>query len=127
MWGFTAPRQQRKRGQHLRIGRAARRAFGRHSGGGGAPARSTQSTAGARRFARWAQALLVVVSLAPRLWLRGDPHASAWRRGASRRRGRGELRLRSAMSQLLHQAPGVSDHFAPRLQRPLAGEFAKVS
>jgi hypothetical protein len=65
----------------------------------------------------FAIALLVVVSLATRLLLRGDQHASALlRRVASRRHGRCELSLVSAMISLLHQEPRLYGHLAPRIK-----------
>jgi hypothetical protein len=95
---------------------------------GFAQARIKQITAGSRLFALFAIALLVVASLATRLLWRGDQHASAWlRRVASRRRGRCELSLISAMISLLHQEPGLYDHLAPRIKLKLEGNLANVS
>jgi hypothetical protein len=66
-------------------------------------------------------------SLTRRLW-RGDQHASAWRRRvASRRLGRCEVSLVSAMIRLLHQEPELYDHLAPRIKLELAGNLANVS
>jgi Transposase DDE domain len=82
----------------------------------------------ARLFALVAIALLVVASLATRLLLRRDAQAGALlRRVASRRRGRCELSLVSAMISLLHQDPGLYAHLAPRIKLKLDGELAKVS
>jgi hypothetical protein len=67
---------------------------------GFAQARSKQITAWSRLFALFAVALLVVATLATRLWLRGDQHARAGRRVASRRRGRCELSVVRAMIRL---------------------------
>jgi hypothetical protein len=90
---------------------------------GFAPARVKAITAWARLFAWFAVALLVVARLAPRWLLRGGKQAQAGlRRVASRRRGRCELRLLRAMSRLLHQAPGVYDHLAPRIKLKLEGD-----
>jgi hypothetical protein len=95
---------------------------------GFAQARLPQITAWSRLFALVAMALLVVASLATRLLLRGDQHArDLLRRVASRRRGRCELSLVSAMSSLLHQEPGLYDHLAPRIKLKLAGNLANVS
>jgi hypothetical protein len=95
---------------------------------GFAPARVKQISAWSRRFALFAMARLVVASLATRLLLRGDQQASALlRRVASRRRGRCELSLVSAMISLLHQDPGLYDHLAPRMKLKLQGGLANVS
>jgi hypothetical protein len=93
-----------------------------------AQARIKQSRAWSRWFAVFAVALLVVVSLATRLLLRRDQHASTVRRRvASRRRGRCELSLVSAMISVLHQEPGWYDHLAPRIKLKLEGDLANVS
>lgn len=95
---------------------------------GFAQARIKQITAWSRLFALVAMALLVVASLATRLLLRGSQHASALlRRVTSRRRGRCELRLISAMISLLHQEPGLYDHLVPRIKLKLEGDLANVS
>jgi hypothetical protein len=95
---------------------------------GFAQARIKQITAWSRLFALFAVALLVVASLATRLLLRGDQHASALlRRVASRRRGRCALSLMRAMSSLLHQEPGLYDHLAPRMKLKLDGSLANMS
>jgi hypothetical protein len=95
---------------------------------GFAQARIKQIMAWSRLFALVAIALLVVASLATRLLLRGDQHASTLlRRVASRRRGRCELSLVSAMSSLLHQEPGLYDHLVPRIKLKLEGDLANVS
>ena len=95
---------------------------------GFAQARVKQITAWSRLFALFAIALLVVASLATRLLLRGDQHASALlRRVTSRRRGRCELSLISAMVSLLHQEPGLYEHLAPRIKLKLEGDLANVS
>jgi hypothetical protein len=95
---------------------------------GFAQARIKQTRAWSRLFALFAIALLVVVSLATRLLLRGDQKASALlRRVASRRRGRCELSLVSAMISLLHQDAGLYKHLAPRIKLKLEGGLANVS
>lgn len=95
---------------------------------GFAQARIKQITAWARLFALVAIALLVVVTLASRLLLQPSAQASALlRRVASRRRGRCELSLVSAMITLLHQEPGLYEHLVPRLKLKLEGGLANVS
>jgi hypothetical protein len=95
---------------------------------GFAQARIKQITAWSRLFALVAIALLVVVTLANRLLLRQGAQASALlRRVASRRRGRCELSLVSAMITLLHQESGLYDHLVPRLKLKLEGDLANVS
>ena len=95
---------------------------------GFAQARIKQITAWSRLFALVAIALLVVVTLASRLLLRPGAQASALlRRVASRRRGRCELSLVSAMIALLHQEPGLYDYLVPRLKLKLEGDLANVS
>jgi hypothetical protein len=95
---------------------------------GFAQARIKQIRAWSRLFALVALALLVVVSLATRLLLRGNQQTRGLlRRVVSRRRGRCELSLVSAMMSLLHQEPGLYEHLAPRIKLKLDGELAKVS
>ena len=95
---------------------------------GFAKARVKQIAAWSRLFALVAIALLVVISLASRLLLRPGAQASALlRRVASRRRGRCELSLVSAMISLLHQDPGLYDHLMPRLKLKLDRDLANVS
>lgn len=95
---------------------------------GFAQARIKQTTAWSRLFALVAIALLVVVTLASRLLLRPGPRASALlRRVASRRRGRCELSLVSAMIGLLHQDPGLYNHLVPRLKLKLDKDLANMS
>jgi hypothetical protein len=95
---------------------------------GFAQARIKQIKAWSRRFALVAIALLVVVSLASRLLLRPGARASALlRRVASRRRGRCELSLVSAMISLLHQEPGLYAHLVPRMKLKLDRDLVKVS
>ena len=82
---------------------------------GFAQARIKQLQAWSRLFALVAIALLVVVSLASRLLLGHSTQVSALlRRVVSRRRGRCELSLVSAMIGLLHQEPGLYAHLVPR-------------
>ena len=95
---------------------------------GFAQARIKQITAWSRLFALVAIALLVVVTLASRLLLRHSAQASALlRRVASRRRGRCELSLVSAMIGLLHQEPRLYAHLVPRMKLKLDRDLAKVS
>jgi hypothetical protein len=95
---------------------------------GFAQARIKQIRAWSRLFALFAIALLVVASLATWLLLRGNQHASILlRRVASRRRGRCELSLVSAMISLLHQEPGLYAHLAPRMKLKLEGDLTNVS
>jgi len=95
---------------------------------GFAQARIKQITAWSRLFALVAIALLVVVSLASRLLLRPGAQASALlRRVVSRRRGRCELSLVSAMISLLQQEPGLYAHLVPRMKLKLDRDLAKVS
>jgi hypothetical protein len=95
---------------------------------GFAQARIKQITAWSRLFALCAIALLVVMSLATRLLLRGDQRASALlRRVMSRRRSRCELSVVSAMISLLHQDPGLYDHLVPRIKLKVEGDLANVS
>jgi uncharacterized membrane protein len=95
---------------------------------GFAQARMKQITAWSRLFALCAIALLVVASLATRLLLRGDTQARALlRRVASRRRGRCELSLISAMISLLHQDQSLYGYLIPRLKLKLEGDLANVS
>jgi hypothetical protein len=84
---------------------------------GFAQARIKQLRAWSRLFALVAIALLVVVSLASRLlWRHGAQASALLRRVASRRRGRCELSLVSAMISWLHPDPGFYDHLVPRLK-----------
>jgi hypothetical protein len=95
---------------------------------GFAQARIKQITAWSRLFALVAIALLVVVSLVSRLLVRPGAHASALlRRVTSRRRGRCELSLVSAMISLLHQEPELYAYLVPRMKLKLDGDLAKVS
>jgi hypothetical protein len=95
---------------------------------GFAQARIKQITAWSRLFALFAIALLVVMSLGTRLlWGPGTRASALLRRVASRRHGRCELSLVSAMVGLLQQDPGLYDHLVPRLKFKLEGSLANVS
>ena len=95
---------------------------------GFAQARIKHITAWSRLFALVAIALLVVVTLASRLLLRrGEQAAVLLRRVTSRRRGRCELSLVSAMISLLQQDSGLYAYLAPRLKLKLEGDLANVS
>ena len=95
---------------------------------GFAQARIQAITAWSRLFALCAIALLVVASLATRLLLRGDTQARALlRRVTSRRRGRCELSLISAMISLLQQDQSLYGHLTPRFKLKLEGDLANVS
>ena len=95
---------------------------------GFAQARIKAIAAWSRLFALFAIALLVVVTLATRLLLRGDQQACTWlRRVVSRRRGRCEWSLVSAMISVLQQEPGLYEPLVPRLKLNLDGDVAKVS
>jgi DDE family transposase len=95
---------------------------------GCAQARIKQITAWSRLFALVAIALLVVVTLASRLLLRrGEQAVVLLRRVTSRRRGRCELSVVSAMISLLQQDSGLYDYLAPRLKLRLEGDLANMS
>ena len=87
-----------------------------------------QITAWARLVALFALALLVVVSLGVRLLLRGRPRAVALlRRVASRRRGRWDLSVVSAIVSLLHTDKSLFAHLSPRIKLDLEASLANVS
>ena len=95
---------------------------------GFAQARIKHIRAWSRLFALMVITLLVVVSLASRRLLRHGVQASALlRRVTSRRRGRCELSLVSAMISLLYKEPGLYAHLVPRMKLKLDGDLAKVS
>jgi Transposase DDE domain len=95
---------------------------------GFAQARVQQITAWARLFALFALALLVVVSLGVRLLMRGRPRAVALlRRVASRRRGRWDLSVVSAIVSLLHTDKSLFAHLSPRIKLDLEASLANVS
>ncbi|HEX9595256.1 MAG TPA: transposase [Anaerolineales bacterium] len=95
---------------------------------GFAQARIQQIKAWSRLFALFALALLVVVSLGIKLLVRGGPAAGALlRRVASRRRGRWELSVVSAMVRLLQADKSLFDHLSPRIKLDLEASLANVS
>jgi hypothetical protein len=95
---------------------------------GFAQARIQQIKAWSRLFALFALALLVVVSLGIRLLVRGGPGAVVLlRRVASRRRGRWELSVVSAMVRLLQADKRLFGHLSPRIQLDLEASLANVS
>jgi Transposase DDE domain len=95
---------------------------------GFAQARIKDSHAWSRLFALFALALLVVVSLAVKLLLSGGPHAVALlRRVASRRRGRWELSVVSAMIHLLHEDNSLFAHLSSYIKFNLDARLAYVS
>ncbi len=93
-----------------------------------AQARIQDIHAWSRLFALFALALLVVVSLGVRLLVRGGPAAVALlRRVASRRRGRWDLRVVSALVALLHTDKSLFAHLSPRITLDLEASLANVS
>jgi hypothetical protein len=95
---------------------------------GFAQARITQIQAWSRLFAWFALALLVVVSWAVTLLLPGKPGAVALlRRVASRRQGRWDLSLVSAIVRLLHADKSVLAHLSPYIQFNLDARLVYVS
>jgi hypothetical protein len=95
---------------------------------GFAQARITQIQAWSRLFALFALALLVVVSLAVTLLLPGKPGAVALlRRVASRRQGRWDLSLVSAIVRLLHADKSLLAHLSPYIQFNLDARLVYVS
>jgi hypothetical protein len=95
---------------------------------GFAQARIKQIKAWSRLFALFALALLVVVSLALKLLVPGGPGALALlRRVASRRQGRWELSLVSAMVRLLQEDKSLFAHLSPRIQFNLDARLVYVS
>lgn len=95
---------------------------------GFAQARIAQTQAWARLFALFALALLVVVSLGITLLVRGGPGAVALlRRVASRRRGRWDLSVVSAMVRLLQEDKSLFVHLSPRIKLNLEASLANVS
>ncbi len=95
---------------------------------GFAQARLKAIKAWARLFALFALALLVGVSLGVKLLLRGGPGAAALlRRVASRRRGRWDLSIVSAMVRLLHEDKGLFAHLSPHIQFDLDARLVYVS
>jgi len=95
---------------------------------GFAQARIQHIKAWSRRFALFALALLVVVSLGVKLLVRGGPGAVALlRRVASRRRGRWDLSVVSAMVCLLHADKSLFAHLSPWIKLDLEASLANVS
>jgi len=95
---------------------------------GFAQARIQNIQAWSRLFALFALALLVVVSLAVKLLLRDGPEAVArLRRVASRRRGRWDLSIVSAMVRLLHEDKGLFAHLSSHMQFNLEARLVYVS
>jgi hypothetical protein len=80
-----------------------------------------------RLFALFALALLVGVSLAMKLLVAGGPDAVArLRRVASRRRGRWDLSLVSALVRLLHEDPGLFAHLSAYIKFNLDARLVYV-
>lgn len=95
---------------------------------GFAQARITHIHAWSRLFALFALALLVVVSLAVNLLVPGSPETGVLlRRVASRRRGRWDLSIVSAMVRLLHQDKSLFTHLTSHLQFNLEARLVYVS
>jgi hypothetical protein len=125
---------QRPRRAHATAAEYARR-FGCEQGFrdakwelGFAQARIQQITAWSRLFALFALALLVVVSLGVKLLVRGGPGAvTLLRRVASRRRGRWDLSVVSAMVSLLQDDKSLFAHLSPRITLDLEASLANVS
>jgi Transposase DDE domain len=95
---------------------------------GFAQARIKDIHAWSRLFALFALALLVVVSLAMKLLASGGPAAvTLLRRVASRRRGRWDLSLVSAIVRLLHEDKSLLAHLSPYIQFNLDARLIYVS
>jgi Transposase DDE domain len=95
---------------------------------GFAQARIKNIHAWSRLFALFALALLVVVSLAVNLLLSGGPPAVALlRRVASRRRGRWDLSVVSAMVRLLHEDNSLFAHLSSYIKFNLEARLVYVS
>ena len=95
---------------------------------GFAQARIEQSKAWSRLFALFAIAVPVVVSLGVKLLVGGGPGAvTLLRRVASRRRGRWELSLVSAMVRLLQEAKSLFAHLSPCISLNLEASLSNVS
>ncbi len=91
-------------------------------------ARITDIHAWSRLFALFALALLAVVSLAMKLLVPGGPETVALlRRVASRRRGRWDLSLVSAMVALLQDDKSLFGHLSPPIQFNLEARLGYVS
>ncbi len=95
---------------------------------GFAQARIQAIHAWSRLFALFALALLVVVSLAMTLLVSGGSDAVArLRRVASRRRGRWDLSIVSAIVSLLHEDKGLLAHLSTHMQFNLDARLVYVS
>jgi Transposase DDE domain len=95
---------------------------------GFAQARIQNTHAWSRLFALFALALLVVVSLAVKLLVASGPDAEALlRRVASRRRGRWDLSLVSAIVRLLHEDKGLWAHLSSHIKFHLEARLVYVS
>lgn len=95
---------------------------------GFAQARIRDIHAWSRLFALFALALLVVVSLAVKLLLpRGLDAVALLRRVASRRRGRWDLSIVSAMVRLLHADKGLFAHLSAYIKFNLDARLVYVS
>ena len=95
---------------------------------GFAQARIQDIHAWSRLFALFALALLVVVSLSILLLVRGGAGAVVLlRRVASRRRGRWDLRVVSAMVSLLQDDKSLFAHLSSRIKLDLEATLANVS
>jgi hypothetical protein len=95
---------------------------------GFAQARIRDIHAWSRLFALFALALLVVVSLAVKLLLsRGSDAVALLRRVASRRRGRWDLSIVSAMVRLLHVDKGLFAHLSAYIKFNLDARLVYVS
>ena len=95
---------------------------------GFAQARIKNIQAWSRLFAVFALALLVVVSLAMKLLVAGGPAAvTLLRRVASRRRGRWDLSIVSAMVRLLHENRNLLTHLSSHIQFTLDARLIYVS
>jgi Transposase DDE domain len=95
---------------------------------GFAQARITHIKAWSRLFALFALALLVVVSLGVKLLVGSGAGAVALlRRVASRRRGRWELSLVSAMVRLLQDDKSLFAHLSPHIKLNLEASLSNVS
>jgi hypothetical protein len=95
---------------------------------GFAQARIKDISAWSRLFALFALALLVVVSVAVKLLVSGGPAAvTLLRRVASRRRGRWDLSIVSAMVRLLQENKDLLAHLSPHIQFNLDARLIYVS
>jgi hypothetical protein len=95
---------------------------------GFAQARIQDTQAWSRLFALFALTLLVVVSLAVKLLVAGGPSAVALlRRVASRRRGRWDLSLVSAMVRLLEENKSLFAHLSSSIKFNLDARLVYVS